>query len=63
MGEENCYLKKMGKCADGVISGVEHLMGMLKKDMAKSMVGCVFWLTAKTCCASPHLYALSALRL
>lgn len=32
----------MGESGDGVISGVEYLMGVLKKGMAKNMAGCIF---------------------
>lgn len=31
-----------GKCGDGVISGVEYLMGMLKVGKAKGMTGSIF---------------------
>lgn len=34
--------ENMGKCGDGVISGVEYLMAVLKEDKAKGMAGSIF---------------------
>lgn len=51
----------MGENGDGVISGVEYLMGVLKKGTAKNMADCIFGWESRP--IVPHLYALSVSRL
>lgn len=42
-GDEREFIfENVGKCGDGVISGVEYLMGMLKVGKAKDMTDSIF---------------------